>query len=577
MSLLKGDPPDEAEVVVVGSGFGGSVVAQRLAAEGVDVCVLERGKAYPPGSFPRTPAGIAANFWDPSEGRYGMFDVWSFTGLDAVTASGLGGGSLIYANVLLRKDPSWFRQPHPYRPGQVETWPIGYDDLEPHYERVERFLDVQEMPFNGDANGHPDFDIRKTAAMKQAAANTRGTFNMAPLAVRFRDADGRPAVRAEIPVGDYPNIHRPLGPGSGRRTCGLLGECDVGCNDGAKSSLDHTYLSSASHRGASIHVHTQVLGLARRPDGRFDVTVAVHEPTRDGPPRPTATLPTHTIVARRLVLSAGTLGSTYLMLASRDQLGVTSKALGTRFCGNGDLLGFIMRAKQALQGTHGPVISSYIRYPSGVETGDPLDHGMYIEDAGYPAIAAWLAELTQSPAMTGRLARLVAQRTASKLTGRRRTSLSSDLSRVLGPGRFSDDSLPLLGMGLDVPDGTLYLRNPDDSPVLDSTWTTRTSQQYFRTMKARMAALAEELGGKFEVNPSFLFNRVVTVHALGGVPMSTSARDGVVDAHGRVHDVPGMRVCDGSVMPGPVGANPSLTIAAFADRVADNLLEEISA
>src|SRR4051812_3200995 len=77
--LLKGEPPDEADVVIVGSGFGGSVVAARLAAEGVDVCVLERGKAYPPGSFPRTPAGLGANFWDPSSGLYGMFDAWSFS------------------------------------------------------------------------------------------------------------------------------------------------------------------------------------------------------------------------------------------------------------------------------------------------------------------------------------------------------------------------------------------------------------------------------------------------------------------------------------------------------------------
>ena len=264
------------------------------------------------------------------------------------------------------------------------------------------------------------------------------------------------------------------------------------------------------------------------------------------------------------------------MLVNRDSLGVTSPALGTRFCGNGDLLGFILGAAEALEGTRGPVISSYIRHADQVDTGNPRDHGMYIEDAGYPAIAAWLAELTQSPAMVGRLGRLVAQRVHSELTGRRRTHLSADLSRLLGPGSFSDDGLPLLGMGRDVPDGTLYLRDPDDHPVLDTTWTTRTSQRYFDTMTGRMDAMANALGGSFQINPSFWMRRVVTVHPLGGIPMATSERDGVVDSVGRVRGVEGMRVCDGSVFPGPVGANPSLTIAAFADRVADDLLTEVT-
>ncbi len=569
MVLLVGEPPDRADVVVIGSGFGGSVVAERLAAEGLDVCVLERGKAYPPGSFPRTPSGLGANFWDPSSGLHGMFDAWSFSGLDSIVSSGLGGGSLIYANVLLRKDASWFRQPHPYRPGVEEVWPIGYDDLEPHYERVEQFLDVQTMPFDGPSA----FQLPKTVAMRDASAGTRGSFSLAPLAVRFRDAAGEPAVGAELPLDGYPNIHRPDSPSSGRRTCRLLGECDVGCNEGAKSSLDHTYLSAASHHGAHLHVLTEVTGMARTPDG-FEITVAVHEP--DAGPRPTAERPPHTIHAKRVVLAAGTLGSTYLLLTNRDALGVTSPALGTRFCGNGDLLGFILGAARALEGTRGPVISSYLRFADQVDTGDDLDHGMYVEDAGYPAIAAWLAELSQSPAMVGRLGRLVAMRLRERFTGGAHTHLSADISRLIGRGSFSDDSLPLLGMGRDVPDGTLFLKDPDDRPTLDSTWTTRTSQRYFATMVRRMEQLADALDGRFEVNPTFWFRRVITVHPLGGVPMSTSEHEGVVDSYGRVRGVDGLRVCDGSVMPGPVGANPSLTIAAFADRVADDLLAEVA-
>ena len=98
------DAPERFDAIVIGSGFGGSVSAYRLAESGLRVCLLERGKPYPPGSFARTPGQMRTNFWDPTRGLYGLFDLWSFHGLNALVSSGLGGGSLIYANVLLRKD-----------------------------------------------------------------------------------------------------------------------------------------------------------------------------------------------------------------------------------------------------------------------------------------------------------------------------------------------------------------------------------------------------------------------------------------------------------------------------------------
>src|SRR3712207_4253786 len=121
------------DAVVVGSGFGGSVAAARLAEADRSVCVLERGKPYPPGSFPRSPLGIKNNLWDPSAGLHGMFDLWSFSGLEALVASGLGGGSLIYANVLIREDERWFVK-EDLRAGGHEHWPVTRADLDPHYE-----------------------------------------------------------------------------------------------------------------------------------------------------------------------------------------------------------------------------------------------------------------------------------------------------------------------------------------------------------------------------------------------------------------------------------------------------------
>ena len=121
------------------------MTAYRLAEAGLSVCVLERGKAYPPGEFPRAPHRMQRNFWDPSEGLHGMYNIWSFSELGAVVCSGLGGGSLIYANVLIRKPEKWFVK-EDLHGGGFEYWPVTRADLDPHYDRVEKMLGAQQVP-----------------------------------------------------------------------------------------------------------------------------------------------------------------------------------------------------------------------------------------------------------------------------------------------------------------------------------------------------------------------------------------------------------------------------------------------
>jgi cholesterol oxidase len=233
--------PQHFDAIVVGSGFGGSVTTARLAEAGRRVCLLERGKAYPPNSFPRSPLGMKHNFWDPSEGLHGMFNLWAFSGLDAVCASGLGGGSLIYANVFLRKDEKWFVH-EDLSAGGYEDWPVTRADLDPHYDTVERRIGVQRFPLE-----HAPYDSTPKVLAFRDAALARGLdWSLVPLAVTFAN-DGRPPVQGE-PIDELvPNLH-----GRARETCRLCGECDVGCNYGSKNTLDYTYLTAAWHAGADI-------------------------------------------------------------------------------------------------------------------------------------------------------------------------------------------------------------------------------------------------------------------------------------------------------------------------------------
>ncbi len=554
------------DTIVVGSGFGGSVTAYRLADGGQRVCLLERGKAYPPESFARRPRDMARNFWDPSRGYHGLFNVWSFRGIEALISSGLGGGSLIYANVLLRKDEKWFVKEDPFGSG-YETWPIGREDLEPHYDAVETMMGAQRFPF-----GKPGYESPKTAALQAAAAQLGLEWKLPPLAVSFApQPDGEPEVAAQIPEEDYPNLHGKL-----RTTCRLSGECDLGCNYGSKNTLDHNYLSAAKHKGADIRTRSEVRRIEPRPGGGFAVHYVEHLPEREGSPTDTSTLPQITLTADRLVLAAGALGTPYLLLRNRSAFPRLSEALGTRFCGNGDLLTFLLKSKtlegdkpvaRVLDGSRGPVITSYVRVPDSVDGGS--GRGYYIEDAGYPVFIDWMLEGTTVPSTAGRIARFALRRIWSRISKNPRSDLSAEIGMLIGDAELSSGSMPLLGMGRDVPDGVMRLRKG----YLDIDWTTGTSQTYFDRVRSTMADIGEALGATFRDNLLWYLKRVVTVHPLGGCPMGRHEGEGVVDQWGEAFGYPGLFVADGSVMPGPVGANPALTIAAFANRMSEHILE----
>ena len=558
---------EHADAVVIGSGFGGAVSAYRLAQAGLSVILLERGNAYPPDSFPRTPAQMSRAFWDPAAGLYGMFDVWHFTGCDSVVSSGLGGGSLIYANVLLRKDEHWFVQDDPLPQGGYESWPVTRADLDPHYDEVERMLGATPYPLEA----APYAATPKTRAMQDAAAELGLPWQLPPLAVSFAPAPGSaPGPGLPIADPDYGNLH-----GRQRTTCRLCGECDIGCNIGAKNSLDYNYLSAARHHGADLRTGHEVRAIRPRPASGYEVNYIRHSPAEEGGPPGGTARPSGTIVCERLVLAAGTYGTSYLLLRNRAGFPGLSTALGTRFSGNGDVLTFLLHARdrsrtRPLDASHGPVITSAIRLSDQHDDPAGTGRGAYLEDGGYPAFVDWLVEAADVPGDTRRLAQFVFQRFHAMVTRSPDPSLSREISELCGTDSLSVSSLPLLGMGRDVPDGVLRLRGDR----LDLDWTTASSEAYFERVLATMRRVAAVLGARCVNNPMWLRKRIITAHPVGGAPMGRDPSAGVCDPYGEVFGYPGLYIADGAAMPGPVGPNPSLTIAALADRMCTRLLEK---
>ncbi|HEX7299171.1 MAG TPA: GMC family oxidoreductase [Solirubrobacteraceae bacterium] len=513
-------PADRYDVVVVGSGFGGSVVACRLAQAGASVLVLERGQPWPPGSFPRTPRQWRGALWDPRRGRHGLFELRRFDGIDALTASGLGGGSLIYANVMLRKDPSTFG---------ADGLPLEPGELDAHYDAVAAMQRPEPYPW---AERTP-----KTRGLLAAAELAGLRAERPPLAVAFGE---RPGARFDD---GHDNLH-----GAPRETCRLCGGCDVGCQYGAKHTVDFTYLTAAMRAGAGVRTCCEATTLDRA-NGGWRVRYRQHLAARAQHPEhlldPVAKAERE-VSAERVVLGAGTFGSTGLLLRNRLAVPGVSRRLGHGFSGNGDLLMFLRGADRYLDPATGPVITASARVP---DAESPSGRGFVIQDAGAPAFSEWLWHAAELP---GDLARALRRRSASELFGTARSSAAM---------------MPLLGMGRDVPGGRMELRGDR----LTLRWRGQASRGYFEGLEATARRMGEALGGRtWPVGGRYA--RALTVHPLGGCAMARDAEHGVVDPHGRVFGCEGLYVADGSILPGPVGVNPSMTIAALAERIAGGLL-----
>lgn len=517
------------DVIVIGSGFGGAVAACRLAEAGARVLVLERGRRWTPDQFPRRLGDPWLYSHDKPHRRDGWLDLRFFKGMAVAQGAGVGGGSLCYSSVLLEADPARFSQ----------GWPpeITHQELAPHYEAARRMLGARTIPETQLTARH------KLARRAAERAGLADRFQSMPLAIAF---DEEWTYDLPDPLDKSHSRSFVNAQGVRQGTCVHLGNCDIGCDVQAKNTLDLNYIPAAEARGAEV----RPLHLVRTitPDGtgyRVDFDrieagrlVAGHER------------------ADKIVIAAGSLGTTELLFRCRDQyrtLPAVSRQLGQSWSANANVLTpDIYDRSQDVQQSIGPTISAGLDFMDGTVDGQRY----VVEDDGFPNML---------------LNALEAKARAIGL-GMFGLALRSHLRRGLDEKNPLSHVMVWLGAGVDASDGVLSVGRKWTSPWktdLKLAWDVGRSRPVIDAILATQARLSAAGGGRLRVPLYWRWLRsLVTVHPLGGCKMGRTPEDGVVDHAGQIFGYPGLYVSDGSVIPAALGRNPSLTIAALAERAA---------
>lgn len=544
--------------VVIGSGYGGAIAASRLSRAGQSVCVLERGKEFQPGEYPDTTFEALGQMQTDSPlgrvgSRTGLYDLRVNDEMNVFLGCGLGGTSLVNANVALRADERVFDGSWPRAIREEAQQPGSL--LNQGYQHAEAML--RPVPYPADAPV-----LKKLVALERSAAHLGETFRRPPINVTFRDGINHVGVR--------------------QKACVLCGDCVTGCNHGAKNTVLMNYLPDAKNHGAEIFTEVSVRRIERRQNGWLVYYQTV------GAGREAFDAPLQFVSADVVIVAAGTLGSTEILLRSRDQGLPLSGRLGQRFTGNGDVLAFAYNCDATVNGIGfgdsdprrmldkigavGPCIAGMI----DARNKPRLEDGLVIEEGAIPGALASILPATFSAAAA----------VLGKDTDGGILDAAQEFGRELeswARGAYHGavrNTLTFLVMAHDDGQGRMYLR--DDRLRID--WKGLSKQEIFATIREQLYKATEALGGTFVRNPSWkLFGpeSLTTVHPLGGCVMAEDAAGGVVNHKGQVfsagsgtqvHD--GLYVCDGAVLPRPVGVNPLLTISALAERTCALLASE---
>lgn len=532
----------EYDAVVVGSGYGGGVAASRLARMGFKVAVLERGREYLPGEFPTNLLSAQSETQVSGAGkrigaRTALFDIRMGRDVHVVVGCGLGGTSLINANVCLNPDPLVFED---------DVWPdtLRADHwLNVGFHRARRMLAPEPLP----ASSNP----LKLQALETAAK-----------------AFGRRAERVPLHVSFAERVNAA---GVLQAACTQCGDCMGGCNVGAKTTVHSTYLADAANHGAEIFTHALVRAVEAGSEGRWRVVYARQDASD-------ATVPVRSVSASLVVVAAGTLGSSEILLRSRERGLAVSDRLGKRFSTNADAIAFGYNNKVPVNAVGighpprkdapppGPAVAGLIDFR---RRRDPSDRIAIVEAAVQSAAAALLPFMLPLGAVAGVSTE---KGFASFIAEAQRTAQSLIQGAYAGAVH---NTQVFLAVGHDAAAGELELQG-DHVTV---SWPAALQNPVYERIHATLAKAVAATGGTYVPNPvssRLLGGNLMTVHPLGGCGMGEDRATGVVDHACRVFDAgtdkpadavhEGLYVIDGSVIPRSLGVHPLLTITALAER-----------